>query len=372
MKKNLFLGLTGIVLVISFALTGCPTGNSGTDTETSVIKVTNVPEGTAKIFVSVYDNFETKTKLAWGEASVSGGAGTLSLLTPEGKSWVSTDTVAIAALADRATGKRWDSVELGETIHTLDWAVGAALEGELLDAVKSDAQIISPITEEEEPVPHELNDLPFGPATGGGLKYYSLSTGAEVDASKANTTDWDIAIEKHTSALLFIYTNSGSTADAKGSTGDARVWFTNKTDFDDVKLGDRVTDFSGDNAEYALYTKDVPRYLTFGMSSPPTYAVNMNIMTYFGFNGGTKDGLATGTAFTSNAYTGDSVTYKYFDFDKKAFWSHLGMPPVYSPTNQVYIIRHAGGAGFSKLQVGVAYASSNFAVSLKFIEVEAE
>ncbi|MDR2305316.1 MAG: HmuY family protein [Treponema sp.] len=365
MKKNLLFGLIGIFLIFSFALTGCPTTNSGTDTETSVIKVTNVPEGTAKIFVSVYDNFDTKTTLAYGEAAVSGGAGTLSLLTPGGGAWASTDTVAIAALADRTTGKQWDSVELGETIHTLDWAAGTALEGDLLEAVKSDAQTLSPIDKKNDPTLYELDDLPF--ETGSVLKYYSLSTGTEVDASKAATTEWDIAIEKHASALLMIYTNSGSSA---SGAGDAKVWFTNKTDFDDVKLSDRVTDFSGANAEYAPYTKDVSRYLKFGMGTGTQYQVNMNIMTYFGFNAGTKDGLLESTTFTSTAVSPD---YKYFDFDKKAFWSQLGMPPVYSPTNQVYIIRHAGGAGFSKLQVGVAWASGGkWAVSLKFIEVEAE
>ncbi|MDR1446519.1 MAG: hypothetical protein LBI90_06475, partial [Treponema sp.] len=79
MKRNLLTWITGIFLVFAFALTGCPTASSGTDTETSVIKVTNVPEGTSRIFVTVYDDFTTKTTLAYGEAVVSGGTATLGL-----------------------------------------------------------------------------------------------------------------------------------------------------------------------------------------------------------------------------------------------------------------------------------------------------
>ncbi|MDR0656009.1 MAG: HmuY family protein [Treponema sp.] len=376
MKKNLNVGLIGgligIFLIFSFALTGCPTGSSGTDTETSVIKVSNVPEGTSKIFLTVYDDFTTKTVLAYGESVVSGGTGTLGLLTPAGNPWTGTETVAIAALADRASGKSWDAAALGETVYTLDWNAGAALEGELFDSVKANAQSISPITEEEEIIPPSLDDeLKFG--TLGEIKYYSLSTGKEVEASKANTTEWDIAIEKHVSALLFIYTNSGSTAVEKNSGGKGGVWYTDSTDFDAVTLNSKVV--PGATTEYEPYVTDVVRFLTFGMgANAKTHAVKMNIMTYFGFNSGGKGGLSSADAFTSNAIGNPPYTsYKYFDFDKKALWSHLGMPPAYSPTNQVYIIRHAddtGGEKYSKLQVDVGYASSTFALTFKYGAVE--
>ncbi|MDR1176345.1 MAG: HmuY family protein [Treponema sp.] len=346
MKKNFLFGLIGIFLIFSFALTGCPTTSSGTNTETSVIKVTNVPEGTTKIFVSVYDDFTTKTTLAWGEAAVSGGSGTLSLLTPGGKAWTGTDTVAIAALADRASGKRWDSVDLGEEIMALDWSAGGALEGELFDAVKSNAQIISPITEEElVELPTLDDELTFDIA--GVPKYYSLSTGEEVEASKANTKEWDIAFEAHPSSMLSIYTNSGDTATEKGSAGDGGVWYTDSTDFDAVALTDKVN-ASGD---YEPYVTDQIRWLP-GMSGATP--MKMNMMTYFGFASG-GDGLTKSTPFTSSGMA-------VYAFNKKAAYkkTNPAMPPQYGPTEQVYIIRHADGTTYSKFQLsGLSFVGAS-------------
>jgi hypothetical protein len=194
----------------------------------------------------------------------------------------------------------------------------------------------------------------------GKIRYYSLSTGEEV--ANPASADWDIAFDY----TRLIYTNSGATATAVGSTGSGGVWFTGKTDFDDASFSDRVTDFSGENAEYESYVKDVNR--NFKMNGPTVFTVPMNIMTYFGFPSG--DG--TDTPFDINPVDPSNLAnYSYFGFNKKAAYSQKGMPPVYTGTEQIYIIQHADGTSYSKFQIsGLAYASTTFAVNLKFVRAK--
>jgi hypothetical protein len=198
--------------------------------------------------------------------------------------------------------------------------------------------------------------------TSGTTKYFSLAQGVEVDPSKSNTAEWDIAV-KVQGAFCYVLTNSGVTAAELGSGGNGGVWFTTKgTDFNGVALADRVTDFSGANAEYEVYTTDVIRsqYAMFVTETGP-----MNIMTYYGYL--TGDGLSEATQF-GWSFPGPPGA-PFYEFNKKAFaGAYGGMPPRWYPSNEVYIIRHADGVSYSKFQVPTVRYQKGFTyvVSFKF------
>jgi hypothetical protein len=203
-----------------------------------------------------------------------------------------------------------------------------------------------------------------------GPLYFDLATGEEVDPE---TDPWDFGVEYQwedealrDSGLVFFYTDSG-VSDTEGGGG---VWFTDKTVFSLVQLSDAVTDFSGAYAEYAPYVTDVTRYAQ-GMG-PNVYKTPMNMMTYFGFPAG--DGLSVATAFQIIPYTPPVDEYIFYSFNKRAAYTDLGnMPPELAPTGQVYIIRHHGGAVYSKLQVTdfvLDPVSLNYFISFQFTVVQ--
>jgi hypothetical protein len=197
--------------------------------------------------------------------------------------------------------------------------------------------------------------------------YYDLATGDVVDPA---TEPWDFSVECQetgvplkNSGLVFFHTNSGDSGP-----GDGAVWFTEKTNFASTQFSDRVTDFSGDYAEYAPYVTDVTRY-AFGMDSSK-YETSMNMTTYFGFYGG------TGTdedPFQVVPYTPPLSDYIFYLFNKKAAWTDRGnMPPNLGPTGRVYIIQHSDGVTYSKLQVSsfsLNPTSLVYSITLQFTEV---
>jgi hypothetical protein len=194
-----------------------------------------------------------------------------------------------------------------------------------------------------------------------GVKYISLSTGKVVPASRKNTAEWDIAV----AASMFVFrTNSGVTAADAGSPGDAAIWYVDKTDFNSVTLAGKP-DLTG--TEYEPYTQDVTRYssLMDGVSPVP-----MNIMTYFGFNGGS--GLTADDPFTSiprDSSTTPLTDYIFYHFNKKSAYEGTGgMPPGFKETKQIYIIRHADGLHHSKFQV-TAF-TYGYAMDLKFSQLD--
>lgn len=238
----------------------------------------------------------------------------------------------------------------------VDIVSGATMSSRgILHAVKDAlAKALPPATGTPEKIEYQL----ISDETG--IKYYSLSTGKEVDPSKKNTSQWDIAMENHSSSMLYIYTNSGASASEFESGGDGGVWFTGNPDFETVTFSDRITDFSSGNSVYEDYTQDTIRYVIGGMGAA-TSAVRMNIMSFFGFAGGT--GLE-GSPF---ATSGMDV----YEFDKKAAYCKRtdvnSMPPQYRPTNQVYIIKHGNGQGYSKLQIyTLVFGRSQYMVDFKF------
>jgi hypothetical protein len=205
-----------------------------------------------------------------------------------------------------------------------------------------------------------------------GTRYYSLSSGDEItDPAAIASAAWDIALEAH-DGCFFVLTNSGDSAVRAGSGGQGAVWHTERFDLDRTGLEDRVAENLGD---LAPYTVDRKRY-TFVMSTVTDQY--LNVMTYLGYPGSddpAHNGETEETFF--NRKEPDSTgmaSYVPFLFNQKQFYTMRGMPPNYTPTYRVYILRHGDGAGFSKLQVNDVYleydsktmANSVFVLKLRY------
>jgi hypothetical protein len=179
-------------------------------------------------------------------------------------------------------------------------------------------------------------------ATGDGVKYFSLSSGAEVTGGDINTTKWDIAFSR----TRLVFTNSGATAADLDSGGKGGVWYTNKTELsavsDDEKLG-------GDDSILKDYLVDKKAWVS-GMGGASQTI--LNVMTYVGYE--TGDGSSAASPLAS---------YKY---DQKQYYGSAGMGSYSSSgKEQVYIIRHGDGTRYSKILIDYEYANSkdNWAVS---------
>jgi hypothetical protein len=195
-------------------------------------------------------------------------------------------------------------------------------------------------------------------------RYYSLSTGAEV--SNPAGDNWDLALESHGGAF-FILTNSGATAaETAAWTGAAQsglggVWFTGSTDFDSVSaVSQAVIPAAG--SEYGPYTVDAERWTT-AMAADPVRQF-LNVTTYVGYPAGDNaypktgngSGLSQENCFKRYDVTEMNASYSPYLFNKmEAYYMGGGMPPSYSPTNQVYIVRHGDGVKHSKVQLSEVY-----------------
>jgi hypothetical protein len=187
-----------------------------------------------------------------------------------------------------------------------------------------------------------LAGCPTEPGTAGGgisaelrlgeIKYFSLSTGLEVDASQANTTGWDIAFERRANLYRMIYTNGGDTAAGLSSGGLCEVYYTGKTDLGDVHMGDRKS--------LPGYDRDTKKWVA-AMGTPEE--ICLNVMNYVGY--GTGSG-GFGDAFSTP-----------FLYNQKQFYTSPDMG-VYQSTDQVYIIRHADGSSWSRIQIYYEYDSA--------------
>lgn len=158
--------------------------------------------------------------------------------------------------------------------------------------------------------------------------YISLSTGKIVTGKTVSGKEWDIAFDYS----RMIYTNSGDTAAALKSGGEGGVWASGSTDFDSVQ--------SLDNADFDLpFATDTARYTSPAAEMGAPVLNRLNVITYVGYGAGT------------GATVGDPLTdYKYNA--KQYYTADLStMPPVYSLTRQVYIVRHGNGADHSKIQI---------------------
>jgi hypothetical protein len=183
----------------------------------------------------------------------------------------------------------------------------------------------------------EARELVIEVSGGTGPVYYSLRDGRRV--TDPATGDWDIGFERP----RLIYTNGGETAAALGSGGRGGVWHTERTDFDGVNAADAV---KGDPL-YGPYNTDAARWIEGAMFKPAS-SRRINVMTFTGYsNEANRDGKTRASALSAS-----------FRYDKKQFYSGRGMPPSYSLSSRVYIVRHGDGGGESKVQIR-AYESRN-------------
>jgi hypothetical protein len=67
----------------------------------------------------------------------------------------------------------------------------------------------------------------------------------------------------------------------------------------------------------------------------------INVMTYIGYGSGTGDGLSEGSPLTDYKYNAQA----YYHADLST------MPPPYSVTRQVYIVRHGDGVHYTKMHI---------------------
>ncbi|MDR2258057.1 MAG: HmuY family protein [Treponema sp.] len=190
--------------------------------------------------------------------------------------------------------------------------------------------------------------------------YYNLSSGKEVPAPSGD--NWDIALETRDRSF-FILTNSGVTAaeTEPASGGKGGVWFTGSTDFDAVTRADQAV-IPAAGGEYAAYTTDVYRWTT-AMAAAPVRQ-NLNVTTYLGYpdlakgypKTGDGSGLDAANCFRRFDVTEMTADYSPYLFNKKqSYLMGGGMPPEYSPTKQVYIVRHGDGVKYSKVQLSEIY-----------------
>jgi hypothetical protein len=189
------------------------------------------------------------------------------------------------------------------------------------------------------------------------IKYFSLATGEQItDAASIAGQTWDLALEAH-DASFFVLTNSGASAERAGSHGAGAVWHTEIFDFDKAGTADAVTDPGG---VLAGYTTDQKRY---AMVMSGAAEEHLNVMTYLGYPDSDKpesNGLAPETYFKRKEpdQTG-MASYVPYLFNQKQFFAMRGMPPNYTPTYRVYIVRHGNGIDYSKVQVSDVYLEYN-------------
>jgi hypothetical protein len=149
------------------------------------------------------------------------------------------------------------------------------------------------------------------------------------------------------------------------------VWFTGSTDFDAVtRRGDAVTGAALD-AEYAPYTADVYRY-TMVMAAEPVKQI-LNVTSYAGYR--TGDGLTPASRFEYNTPDMSNMAgFIPYLFNKRQAYRMAGMPPNYTPTMQVYIVRHGDGRTYSKVQLSEVYREAGtpslFVMQLRYEAVE--
>ncbi|MDR2305315.1 MAG: HmuY family protein [Treponema sp.] len=177
-----------------------------------------------------------------------------------------------------------------------------------------------------EPGGEVLETGPITAVENSGPVYVSLSTGKIVTGGAGR--EWDIAFDYS----RMIYTNSGDTAAALESGGEGGVWASGITDFGAVQ--------SLDGADFTLpFAVDTARYTSPAAEMGAPVLNRLNVISYVGYG--------TGTGATVE----DPLTdYKYNA--KQYYVADLStMPPVYSLTRHVYIIRHGNGADYSKVQI---------------------
>jgi hypothetical protein len=179
----------------------------------------------------------------------------------------------------------------------------------------------------------------------GTTRYFSLADGKEV--SNPNTTDWDIALDYN----RLIYTNGGATAADLGSGGLGGVWCAGQTDFSAVNSA-AGANFS---ADFAVDTK---RYTNHADEMGAPTLNRLNVITWVGYGSG--DGATGDTALTDYLYNAQ----QFYVADLST------MPPTYSLTKRVYIIKHGNGTDYSKVQIDYMQSITSTSGNKRIYEVK--
>jgi hypothetical protein len=213
-------------------------------------------------------------------------------------------------------------------------------------------------TEAEEEEQQQVETLNAVVVEAGETKYFSLTTGQRIPDDQKNTTNWDIAFTR----TRLILTNSDETATAVGSLGEAKVWYTGKTDFADVTLDDK-------GADNAAFSTDTGYYVWTGMGAAPTAKSILNVMTFVGYQYGNGQSAAIPTLQGDAPYDPERDgaypqpgAYTGYMYNGNQYYSqsHGGGSggPIFGSSNKVYIIKHADGSGYSKVQFTYEYLTS--------------
>jgi hypothetical protein len=171
--------------------------------------------------------------------------------------------------------------------------------------------------------------------------FYSLSTGEQV--ADPRSTAWDIVFIGGRQ----IRTNSGASAGLYQSGGQGGVWYTDKKVFAEVtSTNDAVTEPQEPRLQVLKgLTEDVLRY-GLGMSGGAELGLLAritNVMTYAGYSNEFEEGAGLSE---------DKPYDAPYLYNKRQFYYNAGaMPPLFKPTNQVYVIRHGDGVHYSKFQI---------------------
>ena len=188
-------------------------------------------------------------------------------------------------------------------------------------------------------------------AADGNPAYVSLSSGTVLDDSAANTTGWDLKFTYDRT----IHSNSGASATLESSGGSGGVYYVDSaTAIDGINsasLTTAETIFDGGETDWDTYKHyDETRYIDPHGSGSGT-AAQMNVMTFHGYTSG--DGLAGSTGYSG------------YEYDEDSFYSAAGMPPAYTMSGNVYIIRHGDGLKYTAIKVtGMETSGSSRAIRL--------
>ncbi len=164
-----------------------------------------------------------------------------------------------------------------------------------------------------------------GGTTDESFVYFSFKNG-ELAATSAATDDWDLRF----GASRYIHSNGGATATNLASSGQGLMAYTGSTNFS-AAVDLAALTFT---ADYEVYAE-----------SHASGAQVMNILCFPGY--------ATGDGTLGNPYTTANNT-------AEAYYIVAGMPPAYTMTEGVYVVKLGDGSGYAKLQIkSMEYATQS-------------
>jgi hypothetical protein len=159
-----------------------------------------------------------------------------------------------------------------------------------------------------------------------GPVYFSFGQGKTV--AEVADDGWDLAF----SYTRMIHTNSGDTAAELGSGGKGGVWAVPNATALNVAVSPADADFSLPLAtDKSYWTSPAAE-----MGSPVLN--RLNVISYVGYGSGDGSEAAPLTDYRYNAQA-------YYSADLST------MPPIYSVTQQVYLVRHGDGERHTKMHI---------------------